>query len=348
MFTSSSSSTNTTGDVANNNSRTDRGGKNSSKDVELYLQIVFLVILLIIIIIGNVLVMIAYKINRRLRTATYTLLVSLAFCDFLVGSISLPMWMYVNLNEWFVDRTFDLFFEVIDYLTAISSALHLTIICIERWVAISKPFLQQTLTSRQYYITLAVVWLVALLISTSRFRVSMSHSKFYVLALVSLGFIIPMVVISLVNIYIFKVAKKLIQEEPTVDGGSSNERKKKVQKERRIAKTLVIVTFLFFLALLPTYTIALIGGFCLKSGCLLYKLKWHDILRLMKIAKWMQYSNSGVNPFIYAFRDAEMRRTFQMISSRAMSFRPVSAIVNFASQSDMNLGNRVGGATTQA
>lgn len=35
-----------------------------------------------------------------------------------------------------------------------------------------------------------------------------------------------------------------------------------------------------------------------------------NLQRLVEIVKWMHYSNSAVNPFIYAFRDKDMKREF--------------------------------------
>ncbi|PFX14034.1 Peroxidasin [Stylophora pistillata] len=41
---------------------------------------------------------------------------------------------------------------------------------------------------------------------------------------------------------------------------------------------------------------------CLPAG--------RNLQRLVEIVKWMHYSNSAVNPFIYAFRDKDMKREF--------------------------------------
>lgn len=319
-------------------------GRSSSEIIENYVQVMFLVILMLVIVIGNILVMLAYKMNRRLRTGTYTILVSLAFCDFLVGSVSLPMWISVLTSHWVVSPAMTTLYQAIDYLTALSSALHLTVICLERWFAISKPFLHQTFTSKQYRTAIGIAWLLALLISSLVFIPEVKDTnRTYIVVLVIVGFVLPMLIITLVNIYIFRVAKKLINEEPAGISGTRNERRRKIQKERRIAKTLVIITALFFSELLPAHVLALLGGFCLKA-CMTNHLSWPEILRLMNIAKWMQYSNSGINPFIYAFRDSEMRRTFRIISSRAMSFRPFSAVANFGSQTEQQTENFVAGA----
>ena len=58
------------------------------------------ILLVVVILFGNSLVVLSYKINNRLRTRTNAFLVSLAISDFLVGGISLPMWIYVTITEF--------------------------------------------------------------------------------------------------------------------------------------------------------------------------------------------------------------------------------------------------------
>ena len=53
------------------------------------------ILLATVILFGNSLVVASHNINRRLRTQANAFLVSLALSDFLVGSISMPMWIYI-------------------------------------------------------------------------------------------------------------------------------------------------------------------------------------------------------------------------------------------------------------
>lgn len=302
----------------------------SSLDTEDLFRVFVSVILIPIIVFGNLLVMAAYKTNRRLRTGTYTLLVSLAFCDFLVGSVSVPLWLYTSLSNWRLGKFLNLFFMGFDYLTALSSSMHLTVICVERWLAISKPFLHQVFRNEQYYAAIGLVWFVALTLSSLVFIPEVIHpGRIYILMLVIFGFVAPFIAISLVNAYIFRVAQKLIHQEPMASTDSAEiEQRNKIQKERRMAKTLVIITALFFFELLPTYILALLGGFCL-TPCLT-SMGWKGIKRVMNFAKWMQYSNSGINPFVYAFRDAEMRKTFKRLFTRTVLFRRTHTVANMS------------------
>ena len=83
------------------------------------------ILLAVAILFGNALVVASYKINRRLRTRTNAFLVSLAVSDFLVGSISMPMWIY---NIIIVDNgsvPFKAVYKTFDVFSALASIYHL-------------------------------------------------------------------------------------------------------------------------------------------------------------------------------------------------------------------------------
>ena len=105
------------------------------------------ILLAVAILFGNALVIASYKINRRLRTRTNAFLVSLAVSDFLVGIISMPMWIY---NIIIVDNgsvPFKAIFKTFDVFSALASIYHLTAISIERYIAVSRPFYYKSLPS---------------------------------------------------------------------------------------------------------------------------------------------------------------------------------------------------------
>ena len=100
------------------------------------LQILFCVALMFVIITGNSFVVASYFSNLRLRTGTYTFLVSLAISDLLVGCVSLPLWIYVGLTGAHYGPL-NTFFISFDILSARASIFHLTTVSLERWLAIS-------------------------------------------------------------------------------------------------------------------------------------------------------------------------------------------------------------------
>lgn len=68
-------------------------------DASLWTSLIFLFILAVLAIFGNGLVCVAFATNKRLRILTNYYVVSLAVSDILVGSINIPLWMYIRSSE---------------------------------------------------------------------------------------------------------------------------------------------------------------------------------------------------------------------------------------------------------
>lgn len=199
-----------------------------------------------------------------------------------------------------------------DIFSALTSVLHLTAISIERYIAISKPFLYPTLSSCYYKCTLTLAWVLAALLAGLYIVLQVyGMQKYYVPAVLLIGFLGPLFIICSMYCRIFNIAKSLIQKEPMEatyqSVGERPRRKNVIKKERKVAVTVLIITGLFFAAWLPYYVILMLGAICYPA-CWPKSMK--DVYRLVAFSKWMHYGNSAVNAFVYSFRDREMRRTF--------------------------------------
>ena len=117
-------------------------------------------------------------------------------------------------------------------------------------------------------------------------------------------FALPALVILTIYAIIFQTAKGTSRARVQPAGTS----KSPVQKETKIAATIAVITGLFVIAWLPFFVLNMIAEFCFP--CL---PPYPDILRLVRFLKWMHYSNSVVNPLVYAYRNGEMRKTFKRL-----------------------------------
>ena len=95
-------------------------------------------LLAVLIVFGNSLVIGAFKVNRRLRTTTNLLLMSLAVADMLIGSISMPLWVYISITSTFKGHIY-IFYQIFDVICGVSSILNLTAISLERCYALIAP-----------------------------------------------------------------------------------------------------------------------------------------------------------------------------------------------------------------
>ena len=106
--------------------------------VEDIISDVFFCVLAVMIVFGNSLVIGAFRVNRRLRTTTNLLLMSLAVADMLIGLISMPLWVYISITFNYSGPTYD-FYLIFDVICGVSSILNLTAISLERCYALIAP-----------------------------------------------------------------------------------------------------------------------------------------------------------------------------------------------------------------
>ena len=274
---------------------------------EIYTNLMLNIVLVFLILFGNVLIVCGYKANYALRTGSNTIILSLAISDIVVGLVSIPAWCYVSLSGWQSSGWAYKLFKFFDILSASSSTLHLTSITIDRYVAVSRPFHHSVFSPGLYHKIVAVLWSLATVMALSNILVTPWFSH-YGLALL-LGLILgSLSAITILNAGVFRIARKLIHASPThqFDAESTREIRTRIQRERKTAATLFIATTLFFIAWLPHVSVALVFTFCGNSSCYMTP---SGLLRLAAFIKWMQFANSAVNPFVFAFRGSEMRQT---------------------------------------
>lgn len=271
--------------------------------VELSVFLVFSITLCAIVIFNNLLVIVAARINPRLRNGTYSLFVSLAVSDFLVGAVSMPLWIYMVVSATLMPMAVLQFYIVFDIFSALASILHLVCVSVERFLAVSKPQKHRLVSQRSYRNILGCVWIFAGLIACL-YPIQSSFKAYYTILLSSFGFIIPLIVISSMYIKIFRVSHKLIA--PLERRRSKEDLKRHLRKEHQLARTGALVTGLFFVTWIPFFSVSVIATFC--QSCL-HPLPGFDF-RLIAFIKFMHYGNSAMNTFIYAFLNMEMKKTF--------------------------------------
>ena len=268
------------------------------------------ILVAVVILFGNSLVVLSYKINKRLRTRTNAFLVSLAISDFLVGGISLPMWIYFMLTEFNQSAAFEAVFRIFDVFAALASIYHLTAISIERYIAVSRPFYYKCLSSLFHRAMIASAWIVAgVLASLSSVTTTTPWiSRVYSTVLFISGFTVPVAITAFMYTGVFSVARSLLRRNPPriASQQSAKSLKQYYQGERKVAITVALITGLFFVAWVPFFTVSVTAAYC--HHCLPSS---PDYLKgLVIIVKSVHYLNSAVNPLVYARRDREMKRTF--------------------------------------
>nr|XP_027194363.1 myb-like protein AA [Dermatophagoides pteronyssinus] len=117
-------------------------------------------------ILGNVLVMVAFKIDRQLQTISNYFLLSLAVADFLIGFISMPLSLiYIVVDGWPLGYSICDIWLAIDYLNSNASVLNLLLISFDRYFSVTRPLTYRAKrTTRRACIFIAFAWIVSALL----------------------------------------------------------------------------------------------------------------------------------------------------------------------------------------
>ncbi|XP_045701654.1 5-hydroxytryptamine receptor 2B [Phyllostomus hastatus] len=126
-----------------------------------------LLILMVIIptIGGNILVILAVSLEKKLQYATNYFLMSLAVADLLVGLFVMPIALLTIMFEamWPLPLVLCPAWLFLDVLFSTASIMHLCAISVDRYIAIKKPIQANQYNSRATaFIKIAVVWLISI------------------------------------------------------------------------------------------------------------------------------------------------------------------------------------------
>uniref|UniRef100_A0A8D2KSG0 5-hydroxytryptamine receptor 2B n=2 Tax=Varanus komodoensis TaxID=61221 RepID=A0A8D2KSG0_VARKO len=114
---------------------------------------------------GNILVILAVSLEKKLQYATNYFLMSLAVADLLVGLFVMPIALLTILFEiaWPLPRDLCPVWLFLDVLFSTASIMHLCAISLDRYIAIKKPIQASQYNSRATtLIKITVVWLISI------------------------------------------------------------------------------------------------------------------------------------------------------------------------------------------
>ena len=128
----------------------------------------------------------------------------------------------------------------------------------------------------------------------------------------TITFFIPLCVIAYCYVRIFEVARSQAKKIQVVSVSRETGRKAAMNssKERKIALTIAIIIGLFITLWSPSFVLSSIQTF-FADDCLKIQLKQRWFW-----TAFVAFSNSAVNPWVYALRGEEYRSTFRKLLRR--------------------------------
>ena len=135
---------------------------------------VFCLLEAVLIIAGNFLTISLFAKEKKLRKKSLFLVVNMAFAVFISGAVSLPLYVHFDIGPMYqlwkretykTYKTLEIVWAVVD--TTFSQASLISAVCIacERFYAIFRPLKHRALSHKAYFIIIAIIWTLALLVS---------------------------------------------------------------------------------------------------------------------------------------------------------------------------------------
>lgn len=133
-------------------------------------QVVLIVLvtgmLSLVTIIGNILVVVSFKVNRQLKTVNNYFLLSLAVADLIIGVISMNLYTaYLVMDHWAMGNWACDLWLTIDYVASNASVMNLLVISFDRYFSITRPLTYRAKrTTKRAGIMIGLAWFVSLVL----------------------------------------------------------------------------------------------------------------------------------------------------------------------------------------
>ena len=260
------------------------------------------------IILGNLLVIAAFATTKSLQKKTYLLLISLAVADLLIGAVAVPM--YIHVIGGAVTKWWELDSHVIHTQTSIeifcsyASIFFLVAIALERLYAALSPLNHGNVKTWAYYIVIASIWAMALLLGILSFL-----REDHVGAASEGGVFWLIMVLLALSMFTLVIAYGII----AVILLTSSSRDKSDDFEKRMAVTLLILTVIFIVTWLPFKVINYIFYLDPQTKLSCAENDFACLYHAIYSTKLLHYFNSIVNPIVYALRVKDFRNGVRRI-----------------------------------
>ena len=260
----------------------------------------------------NALTIMVYLKERSLHRRSVYLVIHLAIVDMFVGtSAIIESWKLGDTCDfWIINRRNPfsslIFALYIAFPTA--SAINLGAISLERTHATFRPFQHRLIEKEIFGAAVATVWVTTGLILTGFVLVDVLHSQalhIFDISCFSFFLFCDLIIVVCYSSIAIKVA---FGTQPHHHGATS--------RERILTKTLLIVTVVSLLLVLPYIISKILEKMSLPTYAMISRRTY---FRLNNFLLFLCYANSLVNPVLYAFGMPEFKRALFSALQRTRS-----------------------------
>uniref|UniRef100_F7AIJ2 Muscarinic acetylcholine receptor n=2 Tax=Monodelphis domestica TaxID=13616 RepID=F7AIJ2_MONDO len=117
-------------------------------------------------IVGNILVMLSFKVNSQLKTVNNYYLLSLAFADLIIGVFSMNLYTtYILMGHWALGSLACDLWLALDYVASNASVMNLLVISFDRYFSITRPLTYRAKrTPKRAGIMIGLAWLISFIL----------------------------------------------------------------------------------------------------------------------------------------------------------------------------------------
>ncbi|XP_073488916.1 histamine H3 receptor-like [Aquarana catesbeiana] len=154
------------GNMSDRNSTEDREKTSLSKSTTIFLYI-FIPLITSVIVLGNVIVILAFIVDKRLRNQSNFFLLNLAICDFLIGAFCIPVSAsFIITGTWTLGDFLCKVWLIADNLMCTASVFNIVLISYDRFLSITLAvtYRYQQNNHRQTVVKMGTVWVLSFLL----------------------------------------------------------------------------------------------------------------------------------------------------------------------------------------
>ncbi|XP_043921758.1 histamine H3 receptor-like [Protopterus annectens] len=309
-----------------------------SKSTEIILAI-SISLMVSVTVIGNGLVILAFFLEKKIRTPSNYFLLNLAICDFFVGVVSIPVYTpYVLSGKWTLGTVLCKVWLITDSILCLTSEFSIVLISYDRFLSIIQAveYQIQQRGARRVLIKMSAVWVISFFIS-SPFLIFgeylfgtefIPQGQCYLpvlswsldITISVCTFTLPFVCTTYFSIKIYWNLRKRSRQKHrlfntigvhlshygkqngTRNDGTANSLK--LSKDKKIAQSLAIIVSVYGICWAPFNILTICRTFD--------KSKVIDPF-LYDISSWMLWFNSCINPVLYPFCHSSFKRAILKI-----------------------------------
>ena len=207
----------------------------------------------VLIAVGNLLTVVLFAFNRKLRRKSLFLIINMAFSDAMLGAVCLPLYVYLIVgpafqlweNAYELQMRLDIFVHVLHTIFTHSSLISAVFTSFERFYAINWPLKHRRLSVREYFIIILTTWFLAIIVCAVHNAEHYLHLGFSFYGWV----LFPLVFLSAVCVLNIGILMKFHGE--SLGSATLQQQNRSAQNMKRLTKTLLFASMTAILSWLP-------------------------------------------------------------------------------------------------